>query len=485
MTVDPNGPWPPKPWQPIQTDIATAAAWWEGDPARLHGTSVTPPSAAGFFERVAKAAGFWQRQSQHPERAPVHLPAAADIAETAAALLVGEAPQFTIDETSDDLLDEWLDRDAVLAKLVQAAEIASALGGVYLRPVWDTSLASRAILDVVHPDQAVPEFRFGVLTAVTFWRTLPTGKDSAVWRHLARYTSDGTIEHSVHVGAVDRLGHRMPLAAHPATADIDVDDDEVEALPVEGLAAVYIPNRLPNRRHRHVPIGQADTAQRESLMDGLDETWSAWLREIRLCKPRIVVPQEFLETRGRGKGATFDVDRDVFVGLEMDPGGRDAAGVTVAEFTLHTDEYAKTCEALFAEIVVGSGYSPSAFGIHGETTQTATEVDSRDARTTRTIAARRRYWQPAVARAVDLCLQVNHAVFGHPAPAGRVAVTFRDAVSIERTARTVTMIHQAQAASIRTRVEMLHPDWTADQVDAETERLTAEQGVPVADPFGL
>ncbi|TDT42585.1 hypothetical protein EV562_101555 [Streptomyces sp. BK208] len=46
-------------------------------------------------------------------------------------------------------------------------------------------------------DRAVPEFSYGTLRAVTFWRELPGGDNDTVWRHLER-CERGRIVHALY-----------------------------------------------------------------------------------------------------------------------------------------------------------------------------------------------------------------------------------------------------------------------------------------------
>jgi hypothetical protein len=46
----------------------------------------------------------------------------------------------------------------------------------------------------------------------------------------------------------------------------------------------------------------------------------------------------------------------------------------------------------------------------------------------------------------------------------------------------VLTINQAEAASIQTKVEMLHPEWSYDQVKAEVQRIMEESGRAVTEP---
>jgi hypothetical protein len=52
-----------------------------------------------------------------------------------------------------------------------------------------------------------------------------------------------------------------------------------------------------------------------------------------------------------------------------------------------------------------------------------------------------------------------------------------------RMAETLSMLKQAQAASIETRVRMTNPEWEQERIDAEVAAIKAEEMI-VSDPTG-
>ncbi len=511
LPTNPQDPWPPKAWQPIQRDIEEAAAWYSGDEARLINFYGGPDAVVGNRARggrlISGWSRFWARRSADSQtgRQRLHVPAAADVAAVSADLLFGDEPRLVVPEAhegadsrdataAEERLAEIAEADGWASTLLEGAEVCAALGGVYLRVVWDDRLADHPMLDVVHCDHAVPEFRFGRLVAVTFWRVV-RHEETAVWRHLERH-EPGVILHGLYVGDRDHLGAKRPLADHPDTAGLlaaDMPDGTVE-LPdgIDGLVVRYVPNVLPNRKHRGRPVGRSDTSGCEPLMDALDETYSAWMREVRLVKPRIVVPKEFLDRRGgpnggRGQGAYFDVDAEIFSPLEMDPANKDRAGITVAEFALHTEDYERTTMKLFTQIVQTAGYSPQSFGLPGEgREQTATEVDAREGRSDRSTGRKRRYFGTAIEDIAEIALIVDREVFGSRVVPVRPRIEWPDATEqdLRETASALNLINLARAASARTRVKILHPDWDDAEVDEEAALILAEEGTAVGDPTG-
>ena len=55
----------------------------------------------------------------------------------------------------------------------------------------------------------------------------------------------------------------------------------------------------------------------EGLMDHLDGTYSAWMKDIVLAQAKILAPQQYLERAETG--FTYNVDKMVFAKLDMDP----------------------------------------------------------------------------------------------------------------------------------------------------------------------
>jgi hypothetical protein len=53
---------------------------------------------------------------------------------------------------------------------------------------------------------------------------------------------------------------------------------------------------------------------------------------------------------------------------------------------------------------------------------------------------------------------------------------------MDELSKAVLTINQAEAASIQTKVEMLHPEWSYDQVKAEVQRIMEESGRAVTEP---
>jgi hypothetical protein len=488
LPVDTSAPWPPANLSQIAADITEADAWWSGNADRL-------AALYGRKQATSQRRFFWSRTGTTQKPADrVHVPIAADIASVSADLLFGEDLKVTIPEAhgetpdavavaTEERLLAIIDEAQTQTALIEGAEVCSGLGGVYLRPVWDPAVAPYPLLDVVHADRAVPEWRWGRLTAVTFWRIVATDGET-VWRHLERH-EPGWVMHGLYAGDRDKLGPRMPLDKLAATAGLD---DEMNLTALLGrpdvLLPSYVPNARPNRRHRGTPFGRQDTAGLESLMDSLDEAMTSWIRDIRIGKSRIVVPDEFLDRGGRGAGAWFDTDREIFSPLQMDPAEAAKAGITPVTFPIRMAEHQGTVDDLVRRIATSAGYSASSLGMDGEgAAMTATEVDARTSLSNQTTAKKRRYWAPNLADLYELMLLIDAQVFNSGVVPMRPSIEFPESDDARGTAEVLNLVTLAKAASIETRVAMLHPEWEDTQVQAEVERIKAEESI-ATDPTG-
>lgn len=494
--------WPPKALQPITPKLAEWDAWYSGDPGKLD-TAYRGQTRPVSFHRsqyrggvVGWAARWFWGAPEAPERDRIrlHVPIAADICQASSDLLFADPPTVTADtEQANERVQSYLD-DGMGDELAHTAEIVAALGGGYLRVSWDQDLLSHAFTTHVDADAAFPEFRWGRLSAVTFWWKWSEG--GIVFRQLERHETQGgigVVEHALYQGTGEDLGVRVPLTEHPRTAALAevVNDESQVSTSSPGLAVHYVPNLMPNRLWRSDPLGvnlgRSDLDGIEPLMDALDRTYSSWMRDIELGKGRLIVPDYMLEVNGPGKGVSFDMDREVFTPLAAAPSADGQFNIQVAQFAIRVQEHKDTAQQLVEDILRSAGYSTQTFGESETGAATATETRSRDRRSALMRDRKIRAWKPAITRHVEKLLAVDRAILGGPEP-GAVTVKFGE--STQETpmelAGTAEALSRAGAASTRTLVQLVHPDWDDAVVDEEAQRILIETGAgPLTDPGGF
>ncbi|MEV4053027.1 phage portal protein [Amycolatopsis sp. NPDC049688] len=501
MPLPEGGPWPPRDFVEAFETMHTWGAWYSGNPdqlatayervgSRLVNHPQLRPSQLRGGVVGTMARWFWGQPIPPGEkRSKLHVPVAADIATTSADLLFSEPITLTSDDKGSEGQLKDLLSDDLHATLLEAAEIAAAKSGVYLRIVWDREVnPAGPWLQAVHPDAAIPEWRYGRLAAVTFVRQLACDAQVVV-RHLERHEvvdGKGAILHGVYVGTETDLGKPAPLNEYPETealADV-VDQDSKILTGINQLTAVYIPNIRPNRTWDHLPacapFGRSDFASTEPLMDAVDEIYTSWMRDLRLAKARIIVPEAYLQDRGPGRGAQFDVDREAYEGLPMMAAADGSTPLTLQQFAIRVEEHERMALHYVGRIVTTSGYSQQTFGLTGDVAVTATEVTARERKSLITRDKKVKYVRPRLAEILQALLKVADAQgFGWKVDAGKLlTVNFPDAVQQDPTslAGTLAQLEAARAASTETKVRLLHPEWEKSEVDEEVARILKESG---------
>jgi hypothetical protein len=499
-------PWPPTAVAPITAKQAEWDAWYVGDTGGLERTYAGRDKAP--VDRVAQYRGgaqgalarmWWGRPvgdlRSRTRDDRTHVPLAADMCQASADLLYAEPPTLTAKgKPAQAAIDDALEH-GLITRLAEGAEIGAALGDHYLRVTWDDQIADRSFITAVHADAAIPEFRWGILVAVTFWWVV-NDDGTVVRRHLERHelagngtAAEGVIFHGLYEGTRDKLGRPVPLVEDDSTKGIRVDDQSMIRTESPGLAVVHVPNQTPQRLWRNVPagrhLGRSDLAGVESHMDKLDMVYTSWMRDVRLAKSRLIVPSYMLEHVGAGRGAFFDDDQDVYVPVAAPPREDGKSEITAQQFAIRVADHEATAQRLVNDILRTAGYSQQTFGEGDDGAAiTATEVTAKDRRSARTRDRKIRNTKPALQRLLRKKLDVDAVVFRSGTRDVDVEVTFADADQVDPLvmAQTLQALFTAQSASIETRVRMMHPDWDEPKVKAEVGRIQDESSVSVPDP---
>lgn len=498
MPLPPPGKtlWPPEKWAGAYGQYRTNSVWYGGDPDALadlydgnHGWDRVDTKyrasqfRGGLVGRVSR--WFWGSPAADGElRAKLHLPLAGDIAGMSANMLFAEPPKITVEDTATQArLDELADLTGLQSTLLEGAEVAGALGDVYPTVTWDVKIRDEPWIRVVHGDAVVPEFKAGVLSAATIW-TIVQDDHGKVWRHLERHER-GVIFHGLYRGDTRMLGDRIDLREHPDTEDFQ----ETVQTGVDRLLVQHVPGLRPNRLDRGSPLGRSLFGPAVlGMMDELDEIWSGLSREYRLAKARAVVTEDALRTNGPGQGATFD-DRELLMPLRVDP--RTVTDpVKLIQPLIRVEQHLAGARALTEEIIRSCGFSTHSFGL-GPAVQaaaaTATEIQQRSSASYLTRGMQTLHWGTALRATAQTWLEVDAAVYGSKAKPERPSIEFGDTVaeSDAQTAQTLNILAQAEAASIKTRVKRLNPEWTDEQVTEEAEAIMRESGKAIPDPMAL
>ncbi|MGW8537546.1 phage portal protein [Rhodococcus qingshengii] len=504
--IEANMAWPPTALAKVVERTRESQVWWEGDPARLddfyQAGNRTSPS--GVKNRLTAAYhAFWGRpvnQTTTPIKR-LHAPIAGDIPKLSASCLFAD-PLTVIDPSGNQALQDRADlifnTPTFHGDLFTAGESCSALGGSYQRVVWDEEVADNAWIDFVDADKAIPEYKWGRLTAVTFWSELASSDERDVWRHLERYEK-GKIVHSLYKGTPTNLGDVMDLGAHQDTAGLvkglTAFDDAVGGyvdLGVDELAARYVPNVLPNpewRNHNTLRyLGRADIATDViPLLHELDRIYSSLMRDFRLGQARMFASESLLTVHGAGRGSSLSEDQEVFqlVGAGSNSSGDQESKFEFVQPDIRVLAHDQGADMLLREILRKTGYSPVSFGMSDEVAQTATEAQGKKEWTVITTKGKARYWGAALGPLATICMQIDAAKFPGKgvAPSEELSIDWPQFAreSDEAKGRVIQSWEVGRAASTKTKVAYLHEDWDEDRIDEEVALI--DKANQVASPF--
>ena len=503
--------WPPAELDALLPSWAEWSAWYSGDPEEIRNVYAHAAPRArslGIIPATLNIARrlFWGESrtdlSKPPER-KLHVPVAGDLCQASADLLLSEAPSVT---PAKDVEDTTRERITALtgadwhAALISGAEHAAALGGCYLRVTWDKdTVPGRPFLTVIDLDAAVPEYRWGRLTALTVWQTLRED-GGRVWRHLERHeldpdTGEGLIRHGLYEGTADHLGQLRPLTDHPVTAQVaeSLTDPEGDLIRTgsPGLAVIPWANVTPNRRWRKHPlgrhVGRSDLDGLVDLLDALDEAYTSLMRDVRLGKAMLMVPRQMVTSNGPGQGVSFE-QNEVYAPINAAPGAVGDARLTVeqVQFAIRVQEHEQTITLLWNALIRSAGYSAQTFGEGDVTAATATEVQARERRSVLSKGRKSRNLEPALQEALRKLLAVDAHIFNTGAdPSAEVSIELASGVQEDpqHLAQTAALLQSAVAASVETRVKLVNPGKDDEWIEAEVARVVAQNALELTDPL--
>jgi A118 family predicted phage portal protein len=502
--------WPPAPFDVALRQLDIYDALYSNDMGRVPYMGGSPaththrgaPYSGGLVGKMSST--VWGTPTSQ-NTSQLSIPVPGDLAQLSADLLFAEECKITLPgaraaDAPEELkklqarLDLIVSSDEAHAELLRSGEYAAAHGGTYLAIVWDKTIADHVWFRAYRADCAIPEFRGGRLAAVTLWTDYQREDD--VYRLLERH-EPGLITYSLWKGEANTKGNQVPLDTITETEHYlriyDVRDEDRVALPeaetldsvvktgVEWITVEYYPNMLPNpmwdKKGVLANLGRSDFFGLEPLFERINGLWSSLMRDFDNGMGRLTVPESYLKLKGPGQGAEFDMSRQVYspVGGLVDDGK--GGTITISQFKIRVTEHLDAIVALKREIAMAAGYSVSHFGIHdGGGTKTATEVtaDFKDSERTRDKKAL--YVRPALSRLARTALAIDALVF----PNGGGAVTndlpdieFAEVSQVdpEARARTVSLLTNARAMSIKTAVRESQPNLDDPQIDEEVEQI--------------
>lgn len=463
---------PPVDW--LWKTYARNAAWYSGDPKRLRMEAV----GMGLHP-------FWTSD----EEIKIHVPIAADISALSAGMIFADSPVVTCeDKNTQQRIDDIMQLAGMYSVLLQAAELGSAYGGVFLKWSWDIADGFPR-LTAVPADAGMPYWQGGKVSRIKLWNIVREEEGGTVYRLQEEYTPDGHIRSKLMRGDANNIGTEAPIDSIPETRGINPD----AYCGADVMLAYYVPNILPNRIAPHLRFGRSDYEGLHGLFDALDEAYSAIQRETRLTKTMVVVPMEYLrkretirhaynspyQTENKATDWVFSNGKGAFVALDIDT-TENSSPITVINPEIRAESRIAQVDDIVRRILSMAGYAPQSAGLDiNGSAESGTALNVRERKSLRTSEVKKTFWWHAINDIIRAMLQLDKAVFKSGINADiefSVELPSNSQPDISQMAEVVEQLERAGAVSIQTKVDMLHPDWTDEQKEKELARIQEEHG---------
>lgn len=485
--------WPPEEYSYLFDKYREYQAWYSGEIEELAKYYSTKVRRSYVDNDI-----FWARLEYEERTNAVHIPLIGDITSMSSNLLFSESPRFkyNVDTEAGKRIQGFLNENGINSLLPEAAELAAALSGVYLKLDMDTRLSKLPLLSIIQPLNAIPTFIRGRLFEILFYRTVREELHKNIVYRLFenRKLKDNNmiVEYKLYKGTREKVGRIIDINSIEETATLNLIDTAYNN--IGGLGVVYVPNMRPNRLLPGSMLGQNDFNGSISLLDSLDFAWTSWIRDIELGMGQIFIDEELLqkdETSIYGTEKTamnkFSKFQKCFLTLNMSGakyGGENTKQIDVVQFEMRTEQHSKQCGDFIKQIIGQCGYSYSTFAGDSEgRAESGTALRIRERKSFLTREKKSRYWIQAIK---SLLLQMqNFDIAFNPTTyqvEDDITVELEDSIITDQKEQSETLrnLDQARAISTSTKVAMQHPDWTLEEIEAEVKRIVDEQGIEMA-----
>jgi A118 family predicted phage portal protein len=410
------------------------------------------------------------------------------IAQTSSNLVFGKGIELTVSgsvpnlndqeiKDADDEIQEILDGTNFYDIMAQADEIAAVFGSAFITLVADPTIAPTVYANVYPPTKVSPVFIDGHLQSAVVWTDIKIEPSGSYWRWLSDIDNrTKTITSGLYRGSSSNLGTKMPADSIPQTAGLQ----EFQSFPQDIESLIFHKRNItPNTRRINSPYGRSDLQGSESLIVAGDLALTAWIADVRLTRPRIMVPSGALSVNSFGEGATFIADREVYTDLNID---MESHSIEVLQGLIRADDFDKTIKGIIGQVVTNAGYSLASFGL-GDfgSAQSGSALKIREGQTVATVGRKQKLWTPVIRNIVYNILVLSKNVFGEDIEPVRPKVIWPEfnEESPSEKYLGISALAKTGSISIRTGVKLIQPDLSEEDVDAEVARIYAEQGIMV------
>lgn len=416
------------------------------------------------------------------------------VSEELATLIYNERVQLSISETDqpepkegepaaesplEEYVKDTLKRNKFNTNFPDFLEKMFALGGGAIKPYVNDK--QEVCIQFVTADCFLPisystsgEVREGVFIAETH-------KGDKKYTHLEWhvYDDDGmyTIYHQLYKTDKNRteLGVEVDLKELFPTMELDT-------FKFPGLTQtlfVYMKPNISNNIDINSPLGISVYANAFDTMKAIDVAFDSFIREFRLGKKRILVPEQAIRKvvdphTGR-ETQYFDVNDEVFQQYNADM--NDTKHITDISVELRVEEHVAAINALLNLFAMQTGFSPGSFSFDGQSMKTATEVVSENSKTFRTKQHHETVIEDALKHLIQSIIEVaaEFNIKNFTDIEYDVNIQFDDSIAQDRTADSAFYLSMVSGGLMsKLKAMMLQYGYSKEEAMEELEQIKSE-----------
>jgi len=313
------------------------------------------------------------------------------IAQEMASLIFNEQCQISVNDGEDEVsqyVEDVLNDNNFQKKFQDHLEYQFALGGMMVKPYY-SSKHRKIKLGYVTAQSFIPVTwdNDDILEAVFLHEQFRQENGKRVKYTLLEWHLESTHEEQngytiynelYRTEKLEQLGKRIPL--HTMYPDLE---ETIGIHPLQRPLFVYIKPNTANNLFLDQPLGISLYANAIDTLELIDTAFDSYLREFRLGKKRILIPESMVKTVYDPFSDTtnryFDTNDEIYEAV--DRGEMDDTKISDISVEIRAEEHIASINAMLNWLSMQTGFSPGTFSFDGQSVKTATEVISENSKT--------------------------------------------------------------------------------------------------------
>lgn len=412
-----------------------------------------------------------------------------------ARICLTEPPKISVDEgkednPSQDRINYVYEKNKLFLKLRKSTALMAAAGDVYLKTNTSSEL-DYPVISVVYPLDSWPKTTiWGEVIEACFIELVkePTQKGRSrayFWKveeHILMEI-DGAkrpyIRNRLYKGTASSIGKEVPINSIVETSEIQ----PLQELKTEKMWYVRMETPILNTKSPYAKTGMSIYADVLPMIDRINLTAQAYMKEIKLKQPKIAVSEDVLFQDKTSKTLKYNYDEDLLITFDYDTsqGGK---MIQPIDWSLYFAAYETAHKEQLDQIDEAVGLSTTK-QVVGAKTATESEIEQKD--TFETKADFQNVLKSGIIELTRIIMDIdnNHFQNGVVEKKTRhnlnapITVEFMDSIQndLEQRSEVAKGLYKDKMISLKTALGDIFPDWTDERIEEEIIEIKNENSI--------